>query len=101
MMIGLWQIVDESKKALDSQLAEMKDFVPSQAILREGNPSVEVVRAATELGSDLIILSTHGHTGLAHVLLGSTAERVVRYAPCPVLVVREREHEFIAGDTAD
>ena len=101
MMVGFGQIIDESKKALDAQLAEIKDFVPSREILREGNPSVEIVRAATELDSDLIILSTHGHTGLAHVLLGSTAERVVRYAPCPVLVVREREREFIAEETAD
>ena len=46
--------------------------------------------------ADLIIISTHGYTGLKHVLLGSTAERVVRHAPCPVLVVRETEREFIA-----
>ena len=98
LMIGYGQIVDESKKALDTQWAEIKGLVPSRTVLREGNPPVEIVRAATELDSDLIILSTHGHSGLAHVLLGSTAERVVRYAPCPVLVVREREHEFIARE---
>jgi universal stress protein A len=40
-------------------------------------------------------VSTHGHTGLKHVLLGSVAENIVRHAPCPVLIVREREHEFI------
>jgi len=40
------------------------------------------------------VIATHGHTGLKHLVLGSTAERVVRHAPCPVLTVREREREF-------
>ena len=44
---------------------------------------------------DLIILSTHGHTGVTRAILGSTAEKVVRHASCPVLVVRKKEHEFI------
>jgi nucleotide-binding universal stress UspA family protein len=44
---------------------------------------------------DLIIISTHGRTGLKHALLGSTTERVVRHAPCPVLVVRAQEREFV------
>jgi nucleotide-binding universal stress UspA family protein len=51
---------------------------------------------ARESNFDLIILSTHGHTGLKHVLLGSVAEDVVQHAPCPVLVVREQEHEFVS-----
>ncbi len=55
----------------------------------------EIVEAAREQHSDLIIISTHGITGLDHLIMGSTAERVVRFAPCPVLVVRGREHEFI------
>ena len=56
----------------------------------------EIAEAARELHSDLIIISTHGLAGLDHLIMGSTAERVVRFAPCPVLVVRGREHEFIA-----
>ena len=56
----------------------------------------EIVEAAREQHTDLIIISTHGLTGLDHLIMGSTAERVVRCAPCPVLVVRGREHEFIA-----
>jgi nucleotide-binding universal stress UspA family protein len=68
---------------------------PCEVLLRTGVPHSEITLAAKELESDLIILSTHGHTGVARVILGSTAERVVRHAPCPVLVVREKEHEFL------
>ena len=59
------------------------------AVVREGKPFEEICRAAETLRVDLIVLTTHGYTGLKHVWLGSTAERVVRHAPCPVLVVRE------------
>ena len=60
--------------------------------LREGAVVFhEVCRLAKELPADLIVMPTHGRTGLKHVFLGSTAERVVQHAPCPVLVTRERE----------
>jgi nucleotide-binding universal stress UspA family protein len=62
--------------------------------LRAGIPSHEIVEAAKEMDVDLIIVATHGYTGWKHFCIGSTAERVVRAAPCPVLVVREKEHEF-------
>ncbi len=62
--------------------------------LRVGTPFDEICKAAAETSADLVIVSTHGYTGVKHVLMGSTAERVVRHAPCPVLVVREKEHEF-------
>lgn len=68
--------------------------------LRLGRPWQEICAAAKEQQVDLIVLGTHGYTGLKHVVLGSTAERVVRYAPCPVLVVREREHEFVRPEAA-
>ena len=48
-----------------------------------------------EKNVDLIVMGTHGHTGLAHMLMGSVAEKVVRKAPCPVLTVRHPEHEFV------
>jgi nucleotide-binding universal stress UspA family protein len=55
----------------------------------EGMPYVEIVEAADELGADLIVMGTHGRTGLAHLLLGSVAERVLRISNVPVLTVRE------------
>jgi nucleotide-binding universal stress UspA family protein len=61
----------------------------------EGVPAEEIVRLARERDVDLIVMGTHGRTGLAHVLLGSVAEKVVRRAPCPVLTVRHPEHEFV------
>jgi nucleotide-binding universal stress UspA family protein len=59
------------------------------AVVRDGKPFEEIYSAAQRLGVDLIALTTHGYTGLKHVWLGSTAERVVRRASCPVLIVRE------------
>ena len=59
-----------------------------ETIVRKGPAHVEITQAAKNLKADLIVIATHGHTGLKHVVLGSTAERVVRHASCPVLVVR-------------
>jgi nucleotide-binding universal stress UspA family protein len=63
--------------------------------LRSGSPFVEVVRYAREEGIDLIVLGTHGRGAIAHMLLGSVAERVVRKAHCPVMTVRQPEHAFV------
>lgn len=68
-----------------------------KVLLQTGRPVDQICRVADELNTDLIILATHGHTGLKHVVLGSTAENVVRHAPCPVLTVRVEEHEFVNG----
>jgi universal stress protein A len=59
-------------------------------------PCEEIIKVARERGVDLIIIATHGYTGLKHFLLGSTTERVVRIAPCPVLVVRQEEQDFVS-----
>jgi nucleotide-binding universal stress UspA family protein len=89
------ETVGEGRKELEIVRLTIGDAARSTTLLRTGQPHTEIVEAARELGADLIVLSTHGHTGLTHALLGSTAEKVVRHAPCPVLVVREKEHEFV------
>jgi nucleotide-binding universal stress UspA family protein len=61
---------------------------------RNGPPFVEIVRYAREHAIDLIVIGTHGRGGLAHMLLGSVAEKVVRKSPCPVLTVRPDQHQF-------
>ncbi len=58
--------------------------------LAHGEPATEIIRAAHEIGADMIVLGTHGRGGLAHLLLGSVAEHVLRDAPVPVIVVRQR-----------
>lgn len=96
----------ENDKVRAACKAQLQSLVKEQAIdpklvektlVRQGRAFHEIADAARTLKTDLIIISTHGYTGLKHALLGSTAERVVRHAPCPVLVVREREHEFVEG----
>jgi nucleotide-binding universal stress UspA family protein len=65
-----------------------------QRHLRTGAaPFHEICKLAQEIPADLIVTPTHGHTGLKHVLLGSTAERVVQHSPCPVFVVRQRKRK--------
>lgn len=59
-----------------------------RAEVRVGAPAAEIVAAAHDLSADLLCISTHGRTGLAHLLLGSVAEKIVRHAPCSVLTVR-------------
>jgi nucleotide-binding universal stress UspA family protein len=68
--------------------------VRTNMLVRNGLPAHEIVEAAKDIDADLIIIATHGHTGWKYFCIGSTAERVVRAAPCPVLVVREKEHQF-------
>lgn len=63
--------------------------------LVEGSPFVEIIRYAWEQDIDLIVLPTHGQTGLVHVMLGSVVEKVVRKAPCPVLTIRPDGHHFV------
>ena len=82
-----------AKLALD----EVRGEVSTDTLVRVGSPTLEIVEMARSLPADLIVISTHGRTGLKHVVLGSVAEHVVQRAPCPVLVVREREHEILAS----
>jgi universal stress protein A len=70
--------------------------IPSSVSIRTGTPHLKIVEAARALGADLIIISTHARKRLDRMFLGSTTEKVVRTAYCPVLVVRECDHERIA-----
>jgi nucleotide-binding universal stress UspA family protein len=74
--------------------------IPGQSVVCRGSPQREIVSLAEENNIDLIVLGTHGRSGMAHLLLGSTAERVARHAPCPVLIVRTVEHDFIQETAA-
>jgi nucleotide-binding universal stress UspA family protein len=83
---------DRSEEAL----TQLRDLIANsfqgtwEAAVAMGQPAETIARVAQERSADLIVMSTHGRTGLQHVLLGSVAEKVVRLAPCPVLTVKHR-----------
>ena len=83
---------DRSEEAL----TQLRDLVanafqgPWEVAVAMGHPADAIIRVAQERSADLIVMSTHGRTGLQHALLGSVAEKVVRLAPCPVLTVKHR-----------
>ncbi len=60
-----------------------------RTLVKTGKPFIEIIETAEEENVDLIIIASHGHTGMEHILFGSTAEKVVRKAPCPVLSIRD------------
>lgn len=68
---------------------EIPESIKVSIIIKTGKPFFEIIEAAAEENIDLIIIATHGHSGVEHILFGSTAEKVVRKAPCPVLTLRE------------
>jgi len=67
-------------------------------VITSVSPAETIVNYAKEHPIDLVVMGTHGRKALAHLLMGSVAERVVRTAPCPVLTVRHPEHEFLVPD---
>ena len=89
---------EQVKKAESAAMEELRRRVPEEHRRRasaavdtrvmHGEPSLEILRIAGEKKASLIVISTHGRTGLQHLALGSVAERVIRRAHCPVLVVR-------------
>lgn len=83
--------MDERAKEELTKLAqqEIPAEIKRQVIIKTGKPFVEIIETAAEEDIDLIIIATHGHSGVEHILFGSTAEKVVRKAPCPVLTLRE------------
>jgi nucleotide-binding universal stress UspA family protein len=90
------QFLAAAREAMDLAIAGLaRPELTLHPEVAEGVPAEEIVRVARERGVDLIVMGTHGRTGLAHVLVGSVCEKVVRRAPCPVLTVRHPEHEFV------
>lgn len=77
-----------------AKVAREKDVAVVEQVV-QGKPSAEIIRFAQEQKIDMIVLGTHGKGMLDQALFGSTTERVVRRAPCPVLTVRLAEHEFV------
>lgn len=89
------QLERENRAAAQAKLTRLTNRVKAvlprtrvESVLAEGDPATEILRTAKRLKCDLILIATHGRSGLAHLLIGGVAERVVRTAPCPVLTER-------------
>lgn len=89
-----WPMEDfarEAQKSLDAALSKLKELHPrADAVLETGDASERILAVAKSRNVDLIVMGTHGRRGLAHVLLGSVAEKVVRRSPVPVLTAGPR-----------
>lgn len=96
----LSKIADQAKAAAEKDLHAVadkirEDGVEVESVTTMGTAFVDIINYARKHDVDLIVICTHGRGFMQHVLLGSTTERVVRKAPCPVLTIRPQEHEFI------
>ncbi len=89
-----YQEMEEQSRISLAQLVEPDWGHPHgfQAAVKWGSSVEAITEYARDTEIDLIVIATHGRTGLSHVFLGSVAERIVREAPCPVLTIRDREH---------
>ncbi|MBA4250305.1 MAG: universal stress protein [Chlorobiaceae bacterium] len=84
------QMDERAKEELEKLVKiEIGEEVPVRIVIRTGKPFVEIIELAREEEADLIIISSHGHSGVEYILFGSTADKVVRKAPCPVLTLRD------------
>jgi len=82
-------------RELDQTTARLRESgVKTRGLMRVGAPFLEIINAAQSEHADLIVMGTHGRSGLAHVLMGSVAERVVNKAPCAVLTIRHPDRKF-------
>jgi nucleotide-binding universal stress UspA family protein len=92
--------LQEVKDSVEAALLKIPDPQWSagktiERVIRIGVPFLEIIRYAKDEDVDLIVVGTHGRSGLSHVLLGSVAEKVVRKSPCPVLTVHPEGHQFV------
>jgi nucleotide-binding universal stress UspA family protein len=94
------ELEDAARARLDELVIDSDRSGPptKPIVLTSSSPPFAIVDYAGEHGVDLIVMGTHGRGALAHLLMGSVAEKVVRLAPCPVLTVRHPEHEFVRPD---
>ena len=90
------EVLSKTKEAMDRYRgrAEALGAIGVEVLMTEGPAFAEIIRVAREKSIDLVVMGTHGRTGIRHALLGSVAEKVVRKAPCAVLTIRDREHRF-------
>jgi nucleotide-binding universal stress UspA family protein len=80
---------EEARRQLEKIVKEkIPDHLVAEADVRTGDAVDEIIQFSDEMGADLIVMATHGRSGLSHMLMGSTAEHVIRKSPCPVLTLK-------------
>lgn len=84
----------QAYEELNRLTEQIKKTVKVETVVRQGKPFVEIIKEAKEKDMDLIVMASHGRTGVSHMLMGSVAEKVVRKASCPVLIVRNKNTQF-------
>lgn len=86
------ELLEQVRRETEQEMARVSARFPgARTLLREGSPRSVILEVAAEVDADLIVMGTHGRTGLAHVFFGSVAEHVVRHSKVPVLTVRRGE----------
>ena len=98
LMLTPTDLLATTRRELDASLERTRASIEAAGIratsaLLDGTPAAEIAALARRASADLVVMGTHGRTGLQHALLGSVAEKVLRTAPCPVLTVRMRQVE--------
>ena len=99
------KLLEEKKKSDEKQLEDFWRYnndsdIKAELIILNGDTYSQIIKFAKQVNIDIIIMGTHGRTGFQHVLMGSVAEKVVRYSPYPVLTVKSEGYQFKAADHA-
>lgn len=89
-------VEQRERKQLEAMSSDLQARgIDAEPVFIIGRAYLEIVNTARQLEVDVITMATHGNKGLSHLIFGSTAEKVVRLAPCPVLTVKHPQHEFV------
>lgn len=91
-------LVQDRKKKLETAVAQLPKGITVKTHLRRGVVATEIMAAAKDVDADVVVIATHGRTGLSHLIFGSVAERVVRECQCPVLTVRDKAHGMLKNN---
>lgn len=90
------KLMEEAQKKLEELLSKnISQEIEFETSIKSGTPFVEIIRAAKQENIDLIVMGSHGRSGISEILIGSVAERVMRKASCPVLIVKPKDFKFV------
>ncbi|MDN3511457.1 MAG: universal stress protein [Candidatus Jettenia sp. CY-1] len=82
-------VVEMKKKLMDSVSEDVREYISVETLITIGIPVDEIIKVAKRKRIDIIVMGTHGRTGISHMVIGSVAEKVIRRSPCPVLCIKD------------